>query len=97
MDKGANEVREKSLWNPGQTYTMAAVCLLIGLAIGYFLRGSASQPVPVAAGPSRILNLTIGNETFSGLAADEDTMERLTRFAVRAQLRSSGRKPGWAR
>lgn len=55
------------------------------------------QPAPVAAGPTRILNLTIGNETFSGLAADEDTMERLTRFAVRQQLRSSGRKPGWNR
>ncbi len=55
------------------------------------------QPAPVAAGPSRILNLTIANETFGGLAADEDTMERLTRFAVRQQLRSSGRKPGWNR
>ncbi|MDE2284707.1 MAG: hypothetical protein KGK33_08855 [Hyphomicrobiales bacterium] len=53
-------------------------------------------PQPFAS-PSRILNLTIGNETFAGLAADEDTMERLTRFAVRAQLRSSGRKPGWTR
>lgn len=56
--------------------------------------GLVPQP---AASPSRILNLTIGNETFSGLAADQDTMERLARFAVRAQLRSSGRKPGWAR
>jgi hypothetical protein len=55
------------------------------------------QLAPVAASPSRILNLTIGNETFGGLAADEDTMERLTRFAVRQQLRSSGRKPGWNR
>ena len=49
MDNSANEVREKSLWKPGQTYTMAALCLLIGLAIGYFLRGSAAQPAPVAA------------------------------------------------
>jgi len=49
MDNAANEVREKSLWKPGQTYTMAAVCLVIGLAIGYFLRGSASQPVTAVA------------------------------------------------
>ena len=55
------------------------------------------QPAAVATSPSRILNLTVGKETFSGLAADEDTMERLTRFAVRQQLRSSGRKPGWSR
>ena len=49
MDNVTNEVRERSLWKPGQTYTMAAVCLLIGLAIGYFLRGSASQPAAVVA------------------------------------------------
>ena len=49
MDNGENQDRDRSLWKPGQTYTMAAVCLVIGLAIGYFLRGSASQPVPVAA------------------------------------------------
>jgi tetratricopeptide (TPR) repeat protein len=49
MDNNANEVRETSIWKPGQTYTMAVLCLVIGLAIGYFLRGSASQPVRVAA------------------------------------------------
>jgi len=49
MDNGSNEVREKSLWKPSQTYTMAAVCLLIGLVIGYFLRGSASQPAAAVA------------------------------------------------
>ncbi len=37
------------LWKPAQTYTMAVVCLLIGLVIGYFLRGSASQPVAAVA------------------------------------------------
>ena len=49
MDNGANEAREKSLWKPGQTYTMAVVCLLIGLVIGYFLRGSATQPATAVA------------------------------------------------
>src|SRR5579862_5359770 len=37
------------LWKPGQTYAMAALCLVIGLAIGYLVRGSASPaPMPVA-------------------------------------------------
>jgi len=34
------------LWKPAQTYTMAAICLVIGLAIGYLVRGSASATAP---------------------------------------------------
>jgi cytochrome c-type biogenesis protein CcmH/NrfG len=39
-------------WTAAQTYTMAAICLVIGLVIGYFVRGSASPApqVPQAAG-----------------------------------------------
>ena len=50
MDEG-NEVRDKSpIWKPAQAYTLSAICLIIGLAIGYFLRGSAS-PTATAAAP----------------------------------------------
>jgi cytochrome c-type biogenesis protein CcmH/NrfG len=43
--------RDKSaVWKPAQTYTLAVICLVIGLAIGYFLRGSAS-PATAAAAP----------------------------------------------
>jgi len=50
MDDQTNEPRAtSSLWKPAQTYTMAAVCLLIGLVIGYFLRGSATQQVTAVA------------------------------------------------
>jgi tetratricopeptide (TPR) repeat protein len=38
-----------STWKPGQTYAMAVVCLVIGLAIGYFLRGSAAPTPPASA------------------------------------------------
>ena len=49
MDSGSNPVpRQSQLWKPAQTYTLAVVCLLIGLLIGYFLRGSATPPVAVA-------------------------------------------------
>jgi tetratricopeptide (TPR) repeat protein len=49
MDEG-NELREKApAWKPAQTYTLAAICLIIGLAIGYFLRGSASPAAVVTA------------------------------------------------
>jgi tetratricopeptide (TPR) repeat protein len=51
MDEG-NEVREKSaIWKPAQAYTLSAICLIIGLAIGYFLRGSATPTATAAAAP----------------------------------------------
>lgn len=51
MDEASNAPREKATaWKPAQTYTLAAICLVIGLAIGYFLRGSAS-PASTAVAP----------------------------------------------
>jgi phage-related protein len=44
---------------------------------------------------SRILNLTIGDQTFSGLLAPDNVADSLTQFAVNRQARSAGRKPGW--
>lgn len=46
--------QNQSGWHARQAYVMATVCLLLGLAIGYFLRGSQSAPPPVTrgAGPS---------------------------------------------
>jgi|SRR5215472_2952469 tetratricopeptide (TPR) repeat protein len=50
MDSNPNERATTAIWKPAQTYTLAAICLLIGLAIGYFLRGSASStPVAIAS------------------------------------------------
>jgi cytochrome c-type biogenesis protein CcmH/NrfG len=49
-----NEAVEKgtggSAWQANHVYAMAAVCLVVGLAIGYLFRGSQSpaQPVPAA-------------------------------------------------
>jgi cytochrome c-type biogenesis protein CcmH/NrfG len=36
-------------WQAKQVYALAAVCLLIGLAVGYLFRGSQSTAVPVPA------------------------------------------------
>ncbi len=50
MDEG-KELRDPSpAWKPAQAYTLSVICLIIGLAIGYFLRGSAS-PTATPAGP----------------------------------------------
>jgi hypothetical protein len=32
-----------ALWQPKLVYGMAAICLLLGLAVGFLLRGSESQ------------------------------------------------------
>ncbi|MGB9491298.1 MAG: tetratricopeptide repeat protein, partial [Terriglobales bacterium] len=38
-----------SAWQAKQVYAMAAVCLLIGLTVGYLFRGSRSQAPPPSA------------------------------------------------
>ncbi len=52
-----------SVWLPSQVYAMAAVCLLVGLAIGYLFRGSQSLPLAVPAEssqPAAMANATSG-------------------------------------
>lgn len=41
------------------------------------------------------LNLTVGGETFGGLQMTDATADRLTKYAVRKQVASAGRKPSW--
>jgi cytochrome c-type biogenesis protein CcmH/NrfG len=50
MSEGTEVPGAIPAWKPAQTYTLAVICLVIGLAIGYFLRGSAS-PTATAAAP----------------------------------------------
>jgi len=44
---------------------------------------------------NRVLNLTIGGETFQGLQMPEAVADRMTKFAVAKQVSSAGRKPAW--
>jgi cytochrome c-type biogenesis protein CcmH/NrfG len=53
MDNEANQPTTSGPnWTPTQTYAMAAVCLLIGVLVGYLVRGSANpagQATPASA------------------------------------------------
>jgi cytochrome c-type biogenesis protein CcmH/NrfG len=53
MDNDANQPSTSGTnWTPTQTYAMAAVCLLIGVLVGYLVRGSANpagQAKPASA------------------------------------------------
>jgi cytochrome c-type biogenesis protein CcmH/NrfG len=50
MDNEANQPSTSGTnWTPTATYVMAAVCLLIGVLVGYVVRGSAPTAVPQVA------------------------------------------------
>jgi len=51
MPNGSNETESstKNQWSPTATYTMAAVCLMVGLLVGYLLRGSAPSGTAAAS------------------------------------------------
>ena len=45
MEEGLNQPEKpRALWKPMQAYVLAAVCLIVGLPVGYLLRGSSPQP-----------------------------------------------------
>ena len=48
MDQGQQLRKQSPAWRPAQAYTLSVICLIVGLAIGYFLRGSASSSVTAA-------------------------------------------------
>lgn len=47
MSKNTNQAVNSS-WTSVQAYSLAVVCLLLGVAVGYFLRGSAAPAVTTA-------------------------------------------------
>lgn len=64
--------------------------------------GRLMQPIPAFAdgGPvrgGRPMTLNIGGESFEGLTAPEDVLDRLGRMATKRHLASAGRKPGWVK
>jgi len=48
-DEAVGQTPAGSVWQAKQVYTMAVVCLLIGVAIGYLFRGSQSPAPPQPA------------------------------------------------
>ena len=48
-NESVEPVRIGPAWQPRQVYAMAAVCLVVGLAIGYLFRGSQSTAVTPSA------------------------------------------------
>jgi len=53
MPNEAVERLSGGTWRSGQVYGMAVVCLVVGLAIGYLFRGSASTAAPASLSATR--------------------------------------------
>jgi len=64
-------------WTSAQAYIMAIVCLLIGIAVGYFVRGSAAPDAAIAASgnPSSVA-------TQAAAQGQPDSPEQLQRVAA---------------
>lgn len=65
-----------------------------GFAGGGLVSGRVASPSS-SGGAQRQLHLTIGGQTFHGLSAPETIVPALRRAAVKTQLASNGRGPGW--
>jgi cytochrome c-type biogenesis protein CcmH/NrfG len=64
-DEAVEQGTGGSVWQAKQVYAMAAVCLLVGLAIGYLFRGSQSPAPPVlktgGSQPTAIADAMVGH------------------------------------
>lgn len=59
----ANSAQTKDQnWTPAQAYVLAVICLVVGIAIGYLIRGSASpaQPATTASAPAASTDMAAG-------------------------------------
>jgi cytochrome c-type biogenesis protein CcmH/NrfG len=48
MANSARNQNNSTAWTATQAYVLAAICLVVGIAMGYFFRGSASPAAPAA-------------------------------------------------
>jgi len=67
----------KNIWRPAQTFTMAAICLVVGLLVGYLLRGSASSAPAVASAASVAPSIPAPAAEPAGMSAGQQRMPTL--------------------
>lgn len=82
-------VTSSSGWQAKQVYALSAVCLLIGLAVGYLFRGSQSTAVPVppnaiqAAANAGAAHAGMGGPSAmgGGMGSQQPTLEQMKQMA----------------
>ncbi len=88
MEEGVKQPEEsRALWKPMHAYLLAAVCLLVGLPVGYLLRGSspevAAAPVEATAPqmPVAPANASAGAVAPNGMPHGVPSMDDMKRMA----------------
>ena len=73
-----------SSWRPAQAYTFAIVCLLIGLPMGYLIRGStapATHTMPLSASTGNAANAVTQKQNAGAQPAAMPSMDDMKRMA----------------
>lgn len=87
-----DSTENKATWTSTQVYVMAVICLLLGIAAGYLVRGPG-QPAPVAA------QVAAGGAPDAAAMQQQPTPEQMKRMADKkaepllAQLKSDPNNP----
>ncbi len=83
MENQAGPANATPRWRTSQVYIMAAACLVVGIAVGYLFRGSASPDLPrnatVAAAPAATPGAT-GNQAMPS-QHPTPTLEQMKKMA----------------
>src|SRR5271157_5743881 len=95
-----NQASSSEAWTSVQAYVLAVICLLVGIAAGWFIRGSQTQtqgptavPAEMASAPAAAPNANLGPQTANAAelrkAADAQTgplLEKLNADPANAEL-----------
>ncbi len=77
----ANQQNSGSQWTGTQAYVLAIVCLVVGVAIGYLVRGSASPIQSATAAPTATSGAPEGMNPGMGGAQQQPTPEQMKHMA----------------
>ena len=82
MDNEANQPTTSGPnWTPTQTYAMAAVCLLIGVLVGYLVRGSAKPAAQASPASTEMQQAATATQSSAGQQQKMPTLDDMKRMA----------------
>ena len=77
-NESVEPVKDRAAWQPTQVYAMAAVCLVVGLAIGYLFRGSQS---PAAMPPASNAQSSVAPGAPGGMSGQMPSLDQMKHMA----------------
>lgn len=77
-NESVEPVKDRAAWQPTQVYAMAAVCLVVGLGIGYLFRGSQS---PAAMPPASNAQSSVAPGAPGGMSGQMPSLDQMKHMA----------------